>query len=313
MSSKKMIEPKWFDLSKFIDQIDLDDRVINHLQETNEKFEEYIEVLGECCKYDYYTILYYWLDAARQEHISSGQIEKHKFSFSNEELLNGYLFFDSLNINEKRIKDIHKFVCEHSHTNKNTIPGEFRTTPCWVGKYNAKGEKEIFWCGAAVEDIEKFIKSYIEIYKKNSVKEIYSNPFLKSSLNHLLFVKIHPFSDGNGRVSRIMQNLSFTSHINKIYGTNLKLAPVNISQNIYINQYSYADRINQIVFDPNYDNSEAINRWFDFMLNMYDEQLYFQTNRIPLLETAFDTIQNNPDINDKMAQQIKKSAIKKLF
>ena len=62
---------------------------------------------------------------------------------------------------------------------------------------------------------------------------------------------------------------------------NLKICPLNISQSILLNQPTYVRRINDIYFDFEHDSNDEINRWFDFILNMTDEQLYFNTNRLP--------------------------------
>lgn len=242
-------EPELFDLVEFVDKVKISDKNLYHLESTNENFEEYLKLLGKYSDYDSYTMIYYWLDQARKEFISSGEIEQHRFSFSNQELLNGNLFFDNLNISEKRIKDIHKFVCEHSNTGNNNIGGEYRNKSCWVGKFNIDGTPDVYWCGANVEDIHQFMKNYIEFYKKSSLREIYYNPFLKSALAQMLFIKIHPFADANGRTSRIIHNVSFTSNINKIYGTKLKLSPLNISENIYINRLTFVSMLNHIKFD----------------------------------------------------------------
>jgi len=308
-------EPRFFDLLEYVDKIKLTDDVLYHLADVNESFEEYLKTLGKYTSYDDGSVLFYWMDNTQKELISSSKVEENIFVFSNEELLNGNLFFDSLAINQKRIKDIHKFVCEHSTTNDNTLVGEYRKNSVWVGNIYRDGTKDIIWWGPKAEDIDRFIKSYIEFYKKTSIKEIYSNPFLKAALAHLLFVRIHPFGDGNGRVSRIIQNLSFTSNINKVYGTKLKLSPLNISANININQYTYAKTIDNIEFDiEKYDN-EAINKWLDFILNMYDEQLYFQMNRIPSLATSFEGLKEmlTTNKNGTFEEQTQKSKINKLF
>ena len=47
---------------------------------------------------------------------------------------------------------------------------------------------------------------FIKIYKSSSISLINSNPFLKSALIHLLFIRIHPFPDSNGRTSRAILN-----------------------------------------------------------------------------------------------------------
>ena len=50
-------------------------------------------------------------------------------------------------------------------------------------------------------DIE--LKDFFEWYNKNKDK---LNPIELAALVHLKFVTIHPFSDGNGRISRLMMN-----------------------------------------------------------------------------------------------------------
>jgi len=54
---------------------------------------------------------------------------------------------------------------------------------------------------------------------------------------------------------------------------NLKISPVNLSQSININLITYVKILNSIYFDLKHDNNEMLNRWFDFIINMYEEQL----------------------------------------
>lgn len=302
---------KPFDLIEFVNQIKLNDKVLFHLEDINQNFEKYINTLAKYCNYDDYTMLYYWLDHNFTELKLSSKIENH--IFSNSDLFKSGIFFEKLGISHERIKQIHRFVCENSGTNKIDI-GEYRKGLVSVGAmYN--NDYQVYWYAPDAEDIKFFMDSYLEFYRTNSIKEIYSNPFLKSALAHLLFVRIHPFGDGNGRTARIIQNISFTTGINKIYNTKLKLSPLNISQNICINQHTYADRINRIYFDLNHDNNEAINRWFDFILNMYDEQLYYQSNRIPHLEKSLNNINSlkSTDDDNDLIVVAQKSKINKLI
>lgn len=92
----------------------------------------------------------------------------------------------------------------------------------------------------------------------------------------------------------------------------LKLCPLNLSQSILINQFTYVNRINDIYFDLEQDSNHEINRWFDFILNMVDEQLYYSKERIPrfkrLVLTLFDKdVEPN---NSQIAEEIKKIKIK---
>ncbi len=52
-------------------------------------------------------------------------------------------------------------------------------------------------------EIESDLKDFFDWYNKNKNK---LNPVELSALAHLKFVTIHPFGDGNGRISRLMMN-----------------------------------------------------------------------------------------------------------
>lgn len=297
---------KYFNIMDFVSNIQLSDNLLFHLEETGEKFEEYIKTLTKYCDYDDYAILFYWLDQALKEMKLSAELENHKFK--NVDLFNSDLFFDKLSISHERIKHIHKYVCEKTNTNVSNS-GEYRKGNVDVGA-NYKDGYQVYWYAPEPCDVKKFMDDYLNFYRINSLRSEYSNPFLKSALAHLLFVRIHPFTDGNGRTARIIQNIAFTSGINKIYNTKLKLSPLNISQNILINRYSYADRINKIHFDLDYDNNKAINNWFEFILNMYDEQLFFQLQRIPNFKNALDNVRMMKDSQDELSNAVKKFNLK---
>lgn len=302
---------KYFNLMDFVSQIKLNDNILYHVEETGQNFENYIKTLVRVCDNDDYIILYYLLDLANNELKQSAYLENHLFK--NIDLFKGNLFFDKLSISHERIKNIHKFVCENSGANTKCV-GEYRKTTVDVGANYDFGH-QVYWYAPEADDIKKFMDDYISFYKASSIKEIYSNPFLKSALAHLLFVRIHPFGDGNGRTARIIQNIAFTSSINKIYNTKLKLSPLNISQNIVLNKHTYADRINKIHFNLDYNNEKTINNWFEFILNMYDEQLFFQSQRIPTYENTFKRIKEMKDDNDdiiNIAKQFKIDKIKRI-
>lgn len=53
------------------------------------------------------------------------------------------------------------------------------------------------------------LKDFFDWYNKNKNK---LHPVILAGLVHLKFVTIHPFSDGNGRISRIMMNFVLNKH-----------------------------------------------------------------------------------------------------
>ena len=59
------------------------------------------------------------------------------------------------------------------------------------------------------EGVPKLLKEFFGWYKKEQKK---LNPIELAALAHLKFVSIHPYSDGNGRVSRLLANYVLKSH-----------------------------------------------------------------------------------------------------
>ena len=268
----------YFSLEDYISRIKLLPRVLEHLEETNKEFDKYI---NELFKYDEEYIINYWIYLLYIELISNQKIESLKQDESR--ILDNKIFFDTLSINHKRIHTLHNFITE----------GELEPTFSYrdgevnVSKINSDGSEDIFWRGAKAEDVVKFMNDFIKIYKQGGTSLIFSNPFLVSSLMHLLFLRIHPYSDGNGRTARIIHNIKFTESINKLYGSRLKISPLNISESILINKITYVKRIDNIYFDIKHDSNNEINAWFDFILDMVDEQLYKSTNMLQEIDSSF--------------------------
>ena len=262
---------EYFSLEEYVDKIVLLPYVLEHLEDTNKNFMEYLKKLS--CYDDNY-IVDYWIYLLYRELKSNQMIENIDFNKIN--LMADEIFFDTLTISNKRIHELHNFATKGEF--EPTF--EYRKTDVNVSRFNEMGEEEIFWRGAKYEDVERFMNDFIKIYKHNDISILMSNPFLKSSLIHLLFVRIHPYVDGNGRTARLLHNSKFTESINKIYGTKLKISPLNLSQSILINKLSYAKALNNIYFDLEHDTNKAINKWFDTMLNMVDEQIYSSSNML---------------------------------
>lgn len=261
----------YFPLEEYVDRIKLLSPLLEHIEQTNRDFDNYMNKLAS---YNEDYIVNYWIYLLYKELRNNQGIEYLKF---NEQSVAGKdVFFDTLNITHKRIHELHTFV-ENRQDNPTT---SYRNVPVNVSYYDSEGKEHIYWRGANVEDVNKFMTNFINIYKQSRTSLLFSNPFLVSSLMHLLFLRIHPYNDGNGRTARLIHNIKFTESINKLYGMKLKISPLNLSESILINKLTYTKRIDNIYFDTINDSNEAINKWFDFILDMADEQIYRATERL---------------------------------
>ena len=267
----------YFPLEEYVKKIKLDPKVQDHHEETINLFNEYLDKLS---KYDKDYVISYWIDMLYEEFVSSHEIENMDYNKIN--LNDDEIFFDNLRISKQRIHELHNFAVDGQY--EPTF--EFRKRPVNVSRYNPDGSEDIFWRGANAEDVDKFMTDFIKIYKHRDLSTITNSPFLKSSLMHLLFLRIHPYMDGNGRTARLIHNAKFTECINRQCGTNLRISPLNLSHSILLYKKQYADTINQIYFDLEHDNNDAINEWFNFMLNRVDDQINYSMYQLDFLDPS---------------------------
>ena len=109
---------------------------------------------------------------------------------------------------------------------------------------------------------------------------------LPKGLEKFLLMPFGMEMHGNGRTARIIHNIKFTESINKLYGSRLKISPLNISESILINKITYVKRIDNIYFDIKHDSNNEINAWFNFILDMIDEQLYKSMNKLQEIDSS---------------------------
>ena len=96
-------------------------------------------------------------------------------------------------LNEKLILKIHSFILKNID-DKNC--GNYRKVDVFIS-----GEPDVRF--PKPDQISKLMKEFIIFYKKNKRKY---HPFELASIISVKFVSVHPFVDGNGRVSRLIMN-----------------------------------------------------------------------------------------------------------
>lgn len=278
LNGQNIEKVKYFSLEEYVSKIKLNDSLLFHLEDTNKAFDQYMTKLSQ---YDADKVIHFWIQMLEEELQYSNEIEKHYIS-SSDALKHG-VYFDNFHMNHNRIKQLHNFVSNLECDPNNMPPIEdYRKSgdDVRVSKINPDGTETIYWYGANGEDVQKFMDDFVKIYKTKSLSAIASNPFLKSALLCLLFIRIHPFKDGNGRTGRMIYNIKFTEFINNIYKTNLKICPLNISHNIFMYRFGYVNALDNIYFDLEHDCNDEINRWFEFILTRADETMFFNEGRI---------------------------------
>ena len=288
----------YFSLEEYINKIEISEQVKDHLEYTVDCFLEYLEKI---LKYDVKYINKYWIYLLYNELKSNQAIED--YNPHNIDKIPDRLLSDSLIMTNQKIHELHDIIMQG--TNKDGF--EYRKTPVKISSVKPNGEETVFYYGVNNEDVDKFMNDFIKVYNHigyNFLKDLiqkYKNAtnqeekdrtllkcaFLKSALLHLLFIRIHPYRDGNGRTARVLQNLEFIGFLSKINGVNLKQSPINLSRSIQTNKITYVKILDNLAFNNKDDDNELINKWFDFMLNMADEQIYMSSNQADRIDDRF--------------------------
>jgi Fic family protein len=106
---------------------------------------------------------------------------------------------------------MHKMITEHSDENHN-VPGALRALSVQVGSPDMGGVH----IGAPHDTLGELMEEFISFV--NSRKLLSEHPVIRALLAHFFLVTIHPFGDGNGRVSRLLEAGILFQHDYNVHG-----------------------------------------------------------------------------------------------
>lgn len=143
-----------------------------------------------------------------------------------DDLYNAYNFAKENLLNKNTVIDVHKIIT------KNILPlskqGVIRTQNMYVT--NAEGNIE--YVAAEPDEVELAMEIfYTNLAHLIKQKLTFNEVFYYASMLHLVFVKIHPLNDGNGRTARLLEKWFIAQKLGdnawyieseKYYYTNLK-------------------------------------------------------------------------------------------
>ena len=172
------------------------------------------------------------------------------------------------------LNETYEEYCAHQKYN---LEGNFRLGMVWVGGDTIDKAKFI---PPTSEEIPEYIDDFIKFYNSEySINPELEDPIVKAALLHVLFIKIHPFSDGNGRVARILINGYLSKGFNEKLGLNFTYPPINLSSSFNRSKDDYSENQNAILFENNVDNNEAINKWVRYIIYCLEEQVYYLNSK----------------------------------
>ena len=169
-----------------------------------------------------------------------------------DDLYAAYEFIEKNQINLENIKKAHKIL------SKNLLPksqqGFIRTNPMFV----LNSDDKIEYIAANPQQLDKELAKFshdLELIVNSNLNDY--EIFYYASLLHLVFVKIHPFQDGNGRTARLIEKWFLRQKIGE------KAAAIQLEKYYFINNADYYRNIRKIGLEYEFlDYSKS----FDFLL-----------------------------------------------
>lgn len=127
-----------------------------------------------------------------------------------DDLYSAYEFAQSNSLNEQNINFAHQLLT------KNILPeykqGKIRTTNMYVTTSDGKIDYVAASPFAVASELDKLYKDIAGLLQDDlSFEEV----FYFAAMIHLIFIKIHPFDDGNGRTARLLEKWFIAEKLGK--------------------------------------------------------------------------------------------------
>ena len=169
-----------------------------------------------------------------------------------DDLYKAYDFIDINNLTLENVKKAHAIICAHLLPDE--LQGSVRTNPMFV--INSKDQIEYVAAspGSVNAELEKLFDDITLLQNKNlNAYEV----FYYAPLIHLVFVKIHPFQDGNGRAARLIEKWFLLEKLGVIANS------IQLEKNYYQNLEAYYHNIK--ILGLEYENLD-FKKSLDFLL-----------------------------------------------
>ena len=120
-----------------------------------------------------------------------------------------FLVHRDLPITEKLIRELHHILMDEPYTGKSKEEaGKYKTEPNYYHRYSGERiecepPQEV---PRLMDELVNWVNNQLDLTKREK-KQYELHPLMIACAFNLQFIKIHPFSDGNGRMAPILMNL----------------------------------------------------------------------------------------------------------
>ena len=170
---------------------------------------------------------------------------------------------NNLPISGRLLRNCHYIMCNSPRYEKK-YPGEFRTSPIWIGKSESLLKDAQFVPPVYDDMIKAFTDLEMYIHEEDSETDL----LIKAAIIHYQFEMIHPFIDGNGRIGRLLNTLYLLE--NRLINQPTLIISYALKKR-KIDYYSMLQKVN---------NSGNYNAWIIYFLNAIKEAAIYSIQEI---------------------------------
>ena len=198
----------------------------------------------------------------------------------------------------ERLHGWHNCLFENNYTKLSKINvASFRKDDDMEVISGAIGFEKVHYKAIPVSKIDEDIKNFLEYCNTSS-----ENIYIKCAIAHLWFVSIHPYDDGNGRISR-----AITDYILSKYSLNTEFKLYSISTAINNDRKAYydiLDKTTNLFLNRTFD----ITPWLIWHLNILKNAMQNALLNIEhlILKTKFWDIHRNQPLNERQIKVLNK-------
>lgn len=198
--------------------------------------------------------------------------------------------FNNIQVSEGDIKNLHNILLKYSAKDKWHKGNYKQHSNAVEAKYPGGKSQVIFQTAEPGIDTETAVKKLIDWY--NNEHSIH--PLVKCSIFTYEFLSIHPFQDGNGRLSRLLSSLLLLKN-----GYNW-IQYVSFEHEIESRKLEYYRVLRSAQTQrPNENVSAWVNFFFDALKNIQEQllqkiQIYKEVQLLPREKLVAGFIQNHP-------------------
>ena len=127
-----------------------------------------------------------------------------------DDLYHAYAFAQTHELNKKNVSEAHKLLSRHIIAKSGR--GKLRTQNMYVSTPGGRIEYVAASPFEVTEEMDKFFRDVSVLLKAElTIEEV----FFYTSMVHLVFIKIHPWTDGNGRSGRLIEKWFLAEKLEK--------------------------------------------------------------------------------------------------